>query len=598
MALAEMARVSTRNDPERKKAAEAHKDYKPAPSASSELTGDLVLFDAIKWDDLSAFEEWAKMRLDDDLTALQDIKTEPAAQREADRREYLVKKSQKLRGYYSTGSAYGAKYKALQTYIDQWFREHEAELAPLGVAGCLHANFSVMNPVSGSHEELMRGTKAGQSRVKEAGKPRENAGSILAAIEALHPDYTTCPPMGDLLTKPEEIKPKAKAKPEGAVEEEKKPATVGPAPAVSRIVDENLRVQRSQTEDLDKGFKAGGKGEVFNLLRQWGSSGPITIVDDVSYQVEEGQVFGVAGESGSGKTISVLALLRLLPAGARVDGRALYDGRDLLALGPRALRDVQRVARLDGGTVLIAVGDPTDLVAADDLRIVLGTNVRVAVASPSQLEVAIARAYRPTLELTPTPLSAEGEERVEDIRDLASSAPAINLVNQLLTAALDEGASDLHFEPRRKDVVVRVRVDGVMRELATIPKHMQPAVTSRLKVMGSLDIAERRLPQDGRVSVHFGGDPIDLRIAVVPTTHGEYVVLRLATRQQGPPSLSELGMTPEVADVFRGAISQPYGAVIVCGPTGSGKTTTLYAALSILHDRERVAMTIEDPVEY
>jgi len=276
MALAEMARVSTRNDPERKKAAEAHKDYKPAPSAGSELTGDLVLFDAIKWDDLSAFEEWAKMRLDDDLTALQDIKTEPAAQREADRREYLVKKSQKLRGYYSTGSAYGAKYKALQTYIDQWFREHEAELAPLGVAGCLHANFSVMNPVSGSHEELMRGTKAGQSRVKEAGKPRENAGSILAAIEALHPDYTTCPPMGDLLTKPEEIKPKAKAKPEGAVEEEKKPATVGPAPAVSRIVDENLRVQRSQTEDLDKGFKAGGKGEVFNLLRQWGSSGPIT----------------------------------------------------------------------------------------------------------------------------------------------------------------------------------------------------------------------------------------------------------------------------------------------------------------------------------
>jgi type IV pilus assembly protein PilB len=187
---------------------------------------------------------------------------------------------------------------------------------------------------------------------------------------------------------------------------------------------------------------------------------------------------------------------------------------------------------------------------------------------------------------------------VEDIRDLASSAPTINLVNQLLTAALDEGASDLHFEPRRKDVVVRVRVDGVMRELATIPKHMQPAVTSRLKVMGSLDIAERRLPQDGRVSVHFGGEPIDLRIAVVPTTHGEHVVLRLATRQQGPPSLSELGMTPEVADVFRRAISQPYGAVIVCGPTGSGKTTTLYAALSILHDRERVAMTIEDPVEY
>jgi type IV pilus assembly protein PilB len=284
-----------------------------------------------------------------------------------------------------------------------------------------------------------------------------------------------------------------------------------------------------------------------------------------------------------------------------IDLEARRPDPEALALLPEELArryQVVPVARLDGGTVLIAVGDPTDLVAADDLRIVLGANVRVAVAAPSQLQIAIARAYRPTLELTPTPLSADGEERVEDIRDLASSAPTINLVNQLLTAALDEGASDLHFEPRRKDVVVRVRVDGVMRELATIPKHMQPAVTSRLKVMGSLDIAERRLPQDGRVSVHFGGDPIDLRIAVVPTTHGEHVVLRLATRQQGPPSLSELGMTPEVADVFRRAISQPYGAVIVCGPTGSGKTTTLYAALSILHNRDRVAMTIEDPVEY
>jgi hypothetical protein len=225
-ALAEMARVSTRNDRERKKAAEAKKDYTPSPSASSELTGDLVLFDAIRWHDLGAFEDWAKMRLDTDLTALQNIKTEPAAKREADRRDYLAK-SQKLRGYYSTGSTYGDKYKALQINIDKWFSDHADELAPLGVAGCLHANFSVMHSVTGSHEEIMRGTEAGKTRIRDVGKPRENAGSILAALEALDPDYkATCPPLGDLM-KPEEKKPKAKAKHKGAVEEEKKPAAVG-----------------------------------------------------------------------------------------------------------------------------------------------------------------------------------------------------------------------------------------------------------------------------------------------------------------------------------------------------------------------------------
>ena len=227
IALAEMARVSTGNDAERKKAAEAGRVYEPEQSASSELTGDLVLFDAIRSVDVTAFEAWAKMRLDSDLAALQNIKTEPAAKRDADRRDYLVK-SQKLRGYYSTGSTYGEKYKALQIYIDQWFTDHAAELAPLGVAGCLHANFSVMNAVSGSHEELMRGTTAGTSRVNDPKKPRENAGSILAALEALNPDYkASCPPLGELM-KPKEKKPTAKPKAEhkGAGEEEKKPAAV------------------------------------------------------------------------------------------------------------------------------------------------------------------------------------------------------------------------------------------------------------------------------------------------------------------------------------------------------------------------------------
>jgi type IV pilus assembly protein PilB len=275
---------------------------------------------------------------------------------------------------------------------------------------------------------------------------------------------------------------------------------------------------------------------------------------------------------------------------------------DVVALLPEELARRYRalpIKRLDGNTLLLAIADPTDLVAADDLSLALGSNVRMAVADPQQLELAITRAHRRKIEVAPEPEAPEtAPDIAQDIRDPDATQPTINLVNSLLTNAIDDGASDLHFEPRRKDMLVRARIDGVMREVATIPKQMMPGVTSRLKIMGSLDIAERRSPQDGRVSVNFGGDPIDLRIAVMPTTHGEQVVLRLAQRRERPPTLAELGMTPAVEEIFRRAIAQPYGAVIVCGPTGSGKTTTLYAALGVVNDPDRVLMTIEDPVEH
>jgi general secretion pathway protein E len=187
---------------------------------------------------------------------------------------------------------------------------------------------------------------------------------------------------------------------------------------------------------------------------------------------------------------------------------------------------------------------------------------------------------------------------VSDIRDLASSTPTINLVNTLLTGAVEDRASDIHFEPRAGDMLVRARVDGVMRRLAVVPKHMQAAVASRLKIMGGLDIAERRLPQDGRVSVRFGGDPIDLRIAVVPTTYGEQVVLRLVNRLERRLAIGDLGLAADTEEILRRAVAQPYGGLIVCGPTGSGKTTTLYAALDAVNSPERVCMTIEDPVEH
>ena len=255
---------------------------------------------------------------------------------------------------------------------------------------------------------------------------------------------------------------------------------------------------------------------------------------------------------------------------------------------------------LEDGTPLLAVTDPTNLATADDLRFALGSSFRIAVAERGQIELAIARAYRRSLQL----IAEEGdddapeEERINDIRNLASSTPTINLVNSLLTTALEEGASDLHFEPRREDMLVRIRVDGVMRELATVPRHMQQAVTSRLKIMGKLDIADRRAPKDGRVTAFFGTGHIDMRIAVLATTHGEQVVLRILGGNDQRPSIAALEMEPYAEAAFVTAIEQPYGTVIVCGPTGSGKTTTLYGAVDHLNSSDRVVMTIEDPVEY
>ena len=255
-------------------------------------------------------------------------------------------------------------------------------------------------------------------------------------------------------------------------------------------------------------------------------------------------------------------------------------------------------------TVLVAVADPTNVVTSDDLRLALGLNVRFTVVSAPDLAGTISRIYRSSgglVDQEPIEEDAEAapDTRVQDVREAAAtSAPAIKLVNSLIARAIDEGASDLHFEPTTKGMNVRARVDGVMRKFAGVPQSLQPAVTSRLKIMGELDIAERRAPQDGRVSIRFGGMPMDLRIAVLPTTHGEQIVLRILYRSAGRRGLTELGMSPAAEDAFSRAIRQPYGAVIACGPTGSGKTTTLYAALDLLNEDERVLTTIEDPVEY
>jgi type IV pilus assembly protein PilB len=249
--------------------------------------------------------------------------------------------------------------------------------------------------------------------------------------------------------------------------------------------------------------------------------------------------------------------------------------------------------------VLVAVADPTNVVASDDIRIALGLNMRVAVTGGPDLHEAIDRVHRPEASSSHAATGFEEHEAADDIRGTtATTAPAITLVNSLIGQAIDAGASDLHFEPQAGGMAVRVRVDGVMRGLSAVPKELQPAVTSRLKIMAELDIAERRAPQDGRMTIRVGGKPMDLRCAVLPTTYGEQLVLRIMNRPGGRLGLGELGMSPTAEQAFARAIRQPYGAVLAVGPTGSGKTTTLYAALDILNEEEQVLMTIEDPVEY
>ena len=250
---------------------------------------------------------------------------------------------------------------------------------------------------------------------------------------------------------------------------------------------------------------------------------------------------------------------------------------------------------LEDGSILVAVADPTNVLFSDDLRLALGVPVTVGVASADAIDRAITRVHEQVQEITEVD---DLDDEQTQVLDLDHETPAVVFVNKTISRALDLGASDIHFTPQQRRLNVRVRIDGVVRDLTSIAGASQAAVTSRLKIMGELDIAERRAPQDGRVTIRRGGDTVDVRIAVLPTAHGEKVTLRILNQRDAPGSLAELGMWPRSAALVETALAQPYGSIVVVGPTGSGKTTTLYAALSQLNTPDRTLMTIEDPVEY
>ena len=185
-----------------------------------------------------------------------------------------------------------------------------------------------------------------------------------------------------------------------------------------------------------------------------------------------------------------------------------------------------------------------------------------------------------------------------DIRDATEEAPIVKLVNSVIAQSVDDSASDIHFEPQAKELMVRFRVDGVLHEIMSIPRRMQTGVISRLKIMADLDIAERRVPQDGRIGLMVGGKPIDMRVASLPTVYGEKIVMRLLDKSNVMLDLEDLGFAEKALKRFHKSFTKPYGAILVTGPTGSGKSTTLYAALNILNSPEKNIITVEDPVEY
>ena len=278
------------------------------------------------------------------------------------------------------------------------------------------------------------------------------------------------------------------------------------------------------------------------------------------------------------------------------EGVVEADAAGLLPENLARRYDAVPVRFLDDGSILVAVADPTNVIFSDDLRLALGVPVTVGVASGDAIERAITRVYEQVQEITE--VDGHNDEDQTQVLNLDHETPAVVFVNKTISRALDLGASDIHFTPQARRLNVRVRVDGVVRDLTSIAGSSQAAVTSRLKIMGELDIAERRAPQDGRVTIRRGSDTVDVRMAVLPTTHGEKVTLRILNQRDAPSSLVELGMWPRSVALVEAALRQPYGSIIVVGPTGSGKTTTLYAALSQLNTPDRTLMTIEDPVEY
>jgi type IV pilus assembly protein PilB len=360
---------------------------------------------------------------------------------------------------------------------------------------------------------------------------------------------------------------------------------------------------RTASADVRKPPKA-SRLRIGDILREMGLATDEQIEKAIARQRETRQRLGqVLVEDG---VVTPLDLTRALAAKFGVDFIDLTSTPvDAAASNMVSERDCRRygvipVRYVDEGTLLVAMIDPANLFALDDLRIMTGLDVQAAIASEEDVFGAISRLSRldDAVETSSLERAAEIVDELSDIREATEAAPIVKLVNSVIAQAVDDGASDIHFEPRAKELIVRFRIDGVLHEVMSIPHRMQSGVISRLKIMADLDIAERRMPQDGRMGLMVGGKPIDMRVASLPAVYGEKLVLRLLDKSNVMLDLTDLGFSEKALRRFRRSFTRPYGAILVTGPTGSGKSTTLYATLNILNSPEKNVITVEDPVEY
>ena len=289
---------------------------------------------------------------------------------------------------------------------------------------------------------------------------------------------------------------------------------------------------------------------------------------------------------------------------------------EVVGLVTQAMAELYRVIpiKLEGNTFTVATCDPQNLSIQDELRTFLGYDIRLLVATEKDIDKTIDKYYAEDaetfeglvgaleddidLEQAAAALESDGPIDLAGIEAMAESAPVRKLLNMVLLLAIKDHASDIHFEPFEDEFRIRIKADGVLYEMVPPPRHLAFAITTRIKVMANLDIAERRLPQDGRIELMLSGHPIDLRVSVMPTMFGESVVMRVLDRTVVSLDLNKVGMDEETITKFRTTMRKPNGIVLVTGPTGSGKTTTLYSALSELNEITEKVITTEDPVEY
>lgn len=313
-----------------------------------------------------------------------------------------------------------------------------------------------------------------------------------------------------------------------------------------------------------------------------------------------GRVLVDLGSATQGAILSVMARQIGIPY---IDFSEKNPDANAVAIVPRELANrytLMPVEIDEDNHLIVAMADPQNVLALDDLRILTGYEIRPAISTKDAILAAIEDYYK-VVEHVDTDFLGGDESEVADLSaltEVSAEAPIVKLVNYIINKAVSERASDIHIEPQEKNLRVRYRVDGVLHEAMRSPKSTQQAIISRFKIMSDMDIAETRKPQDGHTALTIGGHKMDFRVSTLPTVYGERVVLRILRKDNIMLRLEDLGFIPAALERFESSFRKPYGAILVTGPTGSGKSTTLYGAVNVLNDPSKHIITAEDPVEY